>query len=244
MAQQKFLNYDGLLALWAKIKAADEVNAGLIAELQEQISNLPSDYSKVDDLKIVDGSLVLFAGQEQVGTGVSISEFIKDGMVDDISIVEATPDSPINGETSGKFIKFSWNIAGGSKIEYLAVADLGIVDLNPLISRLDAVEANLLELQAELDKAQTDIEALKAATGAGEVSYEEITKDDEGNYVGESNNAPKTSSVVTALNELKAAFAESIDLSDYYNKSEVDNKLDLKLNQSDIIEVEVIEGLF
>lgn len=248
---QKFLNYEGLLALWAKIKSADALNAESIASLQQQIDSLPSDYSKVDDVKVVDGMLRLFAGEEAVGNGVSVADFIKDGMLDDIEIVEATEENPIQGKTSGKFIKFSWNLSAGSKIEYLDVTELGHVDLGPLTSRVESLESkssslesSLAELNTELDAAQADIEALKASTGTGTVNYEDITKNEEtGEYVGDSVNAPKTSSVVNALNELKSLITP-IDLSDYYVKSEIDDKLELKLNVDASIPVSEIEDLF
>lgn len=250
MAQ--YLDYSGLVTLWGKIKSADAVNAGLIQDLQNQINALPTDYSRVNDMDIVDGQLVLMADGEQVGAGVSVKEFVADGMVDDITIVEATEENPINGETSGKFIQFTWNTAAGSKVEYLPTSELGHVDLTQIEADIKAlqddlsdlssnVNSKLSSLEAELDQAQVDIEALKAATDIGEVVYEVITKDESGNYVGSSENAPKTHSVVDALNELKSELS-GLDLSAYYTKEEVNDLLDDKQDLMEAIpEQEILD---
>ena len=229
MAQQ-YLNYEGLLALWSKIKAADAVNADLIAELQEKFNNIPEG---VNDIRIVDGYLTLFADEHPVGQGISISEFIKDGMLDDIEIVEATESNPIEGSTTGKFIKYSWNVAAGSKVIYISLGDLGHVDLNPINNRLELLESELRDVREDLDALQN----------IHEVVYEDINKDDNGYYINDSEIAPKTSSVVAALNELKDSIKVA-DLSDYYNKGEINELLDDKLDFDDIIPVSEIEKLF
>ena len=54
MANKQFLDYEGLLTLWAKIKSADDTNTRLIADLQKQVDEMPSDYSKIDDI-VIDG---------------------------------------------------------------------------------------------------------------------------------------------------------------------------------------------
>ena len=247
MAQ--YLDYSGLVTLWSKVKSADAVNTGLIHDLQNQINALPTDYSRVNDMDIVDGQLVLMADGEQVGVGVSVKDFVADGMVDDIAIVEATEENPINGETSGKFIQFTWNTAAGSKVEYLPTSELGHVDLTQIEADIKAlqddlsdlssnVNSKLSSLEAELDQAQVDIEALKAAK---EVEYEVITKDEAGNYVGSSENAPKTHSVVDALNELKSEL-NGLDLSVYYTKEEVNDLLDDKQDLMEAIpEQEILD---
>lgn len=50
-----------------------------------------------------------------------VTEFIMDGVLDDVEIVEATTENQINGQTSGKFVEFTWNTG---KKDYIAVADL------------------------------------------------------------------------------------------------------------------------
>lgn len=50
-----------------------------------------------------------------------VTEFIMDGVLDDVEIVEATEENQINGQTSGKFVEFTWNTG---KKDHIAVADL------------------------------------------------------------------------------------------------------------------------
>lgn len=261
MSTEQYLSYDGLLALWAKIKAADLANAASISELQEQIKNIPSDYSKVNNLKINDsGVLALYADDVQIGNGISVSEFVKDGMIDDISFVEASIDNPINESVSGKFIKFSWNTAAGKNAVYLSVSELGHVDLtqineeiNNFKSRLDTLEAavsayesnselvnnKLQSLTDSLANVESEIESLKNAA----IVYEEIKKNDEtGDYESTTSNAPTASSVVNALNDLKSEFSK-IDFDKYYNKEDIDDMMSKKLDSDNEIQISSIEEL-
>ena len=262
MANKQFLDYEGLLTLWAKIKSADDTNTRLIADLQKQVDEMPSDYSKIDDIVIDGDYLKLSVAGEAIGMGVSISSIIKDGMLDDIEIVEASEDFPINGVTTGKFIKFTWNVAAGSKSEYLAISDLCDYDhinselgllktkistidgklgelesefeilIDTVQSNSDSVNNQLSSLSSELGIAKSDIEQLKAVTG--NIKFEDIEKDETGKYVGDSEIAPTTSSVVSALNELKEMIPE---MDDFYTKKEVYSKTEVDTMFDDVEEV-------
>lgn len=262
MAKKQFLDYEGLLTLWARIKTADDVNAGLISDLQRQVDEIPSDYSRVNDI-VVDGNyLKLSVDGEVIGTGISISSILKDGMLDDIEIVEASEDSPINGTTSGKFIKFTWNVAAGSKSEYLAISDLCDIDsinseLNSLSGKISVIEGKVDELESEIETlisnvqsnsdtvnsqlaslgselgtVKSDIEQLKATTG--NIKFENIEKDETGKWVGDSEIAPTTSSVVSALNELKSLMPV---VDNFYTKEEVYSKEEVNVMFDDVEEV-------
>ena len=243
MAQNKqYLDLHGLQLLWNKIKSADE-------SLIEKINGL--DFSKVNDIKYVDGKIALWAGDVQIGEGFDASAFIADGMMDDIDIVSASPAAPIQGQTEGKFIKFTWNVTdehGEKKVDYISVKELQ-VDLSGVESRLDSVESKvssveslLSDLNNDLSSLQSDVEELK------NVSFEDITKDGT-DFVGESENAPKTSTVVSALNDLRSELMSeiesltSIDLGDYYKKEEVNDLMAQKQDLMEAIPEEEILGI-
>jgi chaperonin cofactor prefoldin len=295
LTKKQFLDYEGLVALWAKIKSAHNDNASaiqanakgisdqgtLIEQLRGQIEAIPefpADYSKVNDVIIKDGKLYAAIDGTPVGTGVDVADFIKDGMLDDVTTVTATEAEPINGKTSGTFIKFVWNVAAGNKVAYLAASDICDIDglrrdLSALEGELNALEGKLTELEGELDSvsgelqglastvqnnsdsvngrltqldtdlaaAKKDIETLQAATG--NLKFETITKNENGEWASDSEIAPTTSSVVDALNELKGLIP---DLNDYYTKGEVYSKVevnDLFNNVEDAIEVISVEDI-
>ena len=55
-----------------------------------------------------DKKKIILRGKNNVNLGsVDATPFIKDGMLDDVNIVEATSSNPIGGKTSGKFIVFT-----------------------------------------------------------------------------------------------------------------------------------------
>lgn len=56
---------------------------------------------------------------------VDATPFIKDGMLEDVEIVEASEEKPIGENKVGKFIVFTWKVQDGeTKIDYIPVADL------------------------------------------------------------------------------------------------------------------------
>ena len=65
---------------------------------------------------------LLGAGDTEISS-FDASAFVKDGMLNDAELVTATESSPVNGNTSGTFVKFTFN-AGGGKVIYLDVTSL------------------------------------------------------------------------------------------------------------------------
>lgn len=64
-------------------------------------------------------------GKEGADLGsVDAAAFIKDGMLDDVEIVEASEESPVGENTSGKYIVFTWNTDGNTKTDFIAVSEL------------------------------------------------------------------------------------------------------------------------
>ena len=56
---------------------------------------------------------------------VDASAFVKDGMLDDVAIVEASEENPVGENKSGKFVVFTWKVLDGqTKTDYIAVSDL------------------------------------------------------------------------------------------------------------------------
>ena len=261
---KKYLDYEGLQSLWAKIKAADQVNADAISEVSEKVSGLETSVKDLDDLvigandsitniqseitninkqienvnkitpiddvKYVDGWVKLYNGSTPVGEGFDASAFIMDGMLADIEVVEATEEAPINEQTSGKFIKYTWNASAGSKVLYLAVSDFSADSskVTELDSKVTELDSKVTELDGKVTKNSSDISAIQSqlenlAPSPETIVYANITKDEStGEYV--TDNAERSAlsqGVVDALNEL-AGELKSIDLSGYYTKEEVD----------------------
>lgn len=107
---KSYLDSTGLSHVWSKVKS------GL--------------NSKGSELTYEDGRIwLLDADGNKLGNGIDAAPFIKDGMLDDVTIVEASTDNAISYEgksyTSGKFIKFIWNTDGSPKVDYLKVDEIG-----------------------------------------------------------------------------------------------------------------------
>lgn len=131
MADNKYLDYEGLSYFWEKAKnvmtTADNSKVGYI-EISEgndglNFWNFKPTYD--DEGNISNGATLIYSADDL------LFEALKDGMLENVSIIEATPENPIkyNGVeyTSGKFIVFDWNIDGGDKKVYLKVDEIGKV---------------------------------------------------------------------------------------------------------------------
>ena len=79
-------------------------------------SSLKIDYS--------DQKVRLLGAGDTVISSFDASAFVKDGMLNDAELVTATESSPVNGNTSGTFVKFTFNAGGDGKIIYLDVTSL------------------------------------------------------------------------------------------------------------------------
>ena len=193
-----------------------------ITNINKQIENV-NKITPIDDVKYVDGWIKLYNGSTPVGEGFDASAFIMDGMLADIEVVEATEEAPINEQTSGKFIKYTWNASAGSKVLYLAANDFSADS-----SKVTELDSKVTELDSKVTKNSSDISVIQSqlenlAPSPETIVYANITKDEStGEYV--TDNAERSAlsqGVVDALNEL-AGELKSIDLSGYYNKEEVD----------------------
>lgn len=139
MADNKYLDYEGLAYFWDKAKT-------VMSTADQEVSNTLNS-SKVGYIEISEGNDGLnfwnfeptYDAEGNVTNGATcifsaddlLFEALKDGMLENVSIIEATPENPIkyNGVeyTSGKFIVFDWNTDGGDKKIYLKVDEIGKV---------------------------------------------------------------------------------------------------------------------
>ena len=69
---------------------------------------------------------IVLLGKNDVELGnVDAAPFIKDGMLEDVAIVEASEEQPIGENKSGKYIVFTWKVQDGeTKTDWIPVADL------------------------------------------------------------------------------------------------------------------------
>lgn len=69
---------------------------------------------------------IVLLGKDSIELGsVDAAPFIKDGMLDDVAIVEATEEAPVGENKSGKYIVFTWKVQDGeTKTDFIAVSDL------------------------------------------------------------------------------------------------------------------------
>lgn len=139
MADNKYLDYEGLEYFWEKAKA-------VISTADQEVSNTLNS-SKVGYIEISEGNDGLnfwnfkptYDDKGNVSNGATcifsaddlLFKALKDGMLENVSIIEATEDAPIkyglDEYTSGKFILFDWNADGGDKKVYLKVDEIGKV---------------------------------------------------------------------------------------------------------------------
>lgn len=99
-----------------------------IAENDKILAFQDSILSGTVGLKYENGNITLTGKDNTEISSISASAFIKDGMLEDVSIVEASADNKITYEgtqySEGKFIKFLWNTDGASKTDYIKVSEL------------------------------------------------------------------------------------------------------------------------
>lgn len=97
-----------------KLNTADKVltqtNDGLLA-------NLDLTWSSTDGLKLIGKSGTVIAT-------IAATDFIKDGMLENVELKVASTGSPIEGQTSGTFLVFTFNTDAGSKVINLNVTSL------------------------------------------------------------------------------------------------------------------------
>lgn len=112
---KKFLDLDGVRTLWTAISQADDAlttatanlstsKAGFIA--YDEVNKKINLWASAEDA-VIDGKQPL--------SSIDASAFVKDGMLNSVEVVEASEEAPVDGHTSGTYIKFTWNTDSGKE---------------------------------------------------------------------------------------------------------------------------------
>ena len=113
MAEKKFLDLDGVRTLWSAISAADNT----LTSATNTLSSSKAGYISYDantkriNLWASEGDAGM--GDKQPLSSIDATDFVKDGMLSSVEVVEASEGSPVDGHTSGTYIKFTWNTDSG-----------------------------------------------------------------------------------------------------------------------------------
>ena len=113
MSNNKYLGIDGVSHLWSAITSHDEA---VLTSATNLVKGLSLEYDS-------EAKKILLKGTGVENVSIDASEFVKDGVLSNVAVVEATPSNPILSSTSGKFIQFIWNTDAGNKDMYLPVED-------------------------------------------------------------------------------------------------------------------------
>lgn len=111
----KYLDEEGLRYLWEKID-------GRFDNVEAAVSGIGYTLSYDETGK----TIKLMNGENTVGS-IDAAPFIKDGMLDDVELITVSDTNPIDGFNTGDLLfKFTWNVDGDSKIDYVNVNELGV----------------------------------------------------------------------------------------------------------------------
>lgn len=113
MAEKKFLDLDGVRTLWSAISAADNTLTSATNTLSSSKAGYISYDANTKRINLWASSADVNADGKQPLSSIDASAFVKDGMLNSVEVVEATVDSPVDGHTSGTYIKFTWNTDSG-----------------------------------------------------------------------------------------------------------------------------------
>lgn len=120
MAEKKFLDLDGVRTLWSVISAADNT----LTNATNTLSSSKAGYISYDagtkriNLWASEGDAAM--SDKQPLSSIDATDFVKDGMLSSVEVIEASEGSPVDGHTSGTYIKFTWNSDSG-KSEYTII---------------------------------------------------------------------------------------------------------------------------
>lgn len=119
----KYLDSTGVQTLWAAVKSAD---TAVKSTLAAEINGLKLEYSP-------DNKEIYLKDKDGVAQStINVADFIKDGMLKSVTVLEASADSPIEykGETyvdGEKFLRFEWNADADD-----AVAKVNIIKMDEI----------------------------------------------------------------------------------------------------------------
>ena len=115
MAEKKFLDLAGVKTLWSAISAADNT----LTNATNTLSSTKAGYISYDagtkriNLWASEGDVAM--SDKQPLSYIDATDFVKDGMLSSVEVIEASEGSPVDGHTSGTYIKFTWNTDSGKE---------------------------------------------------------------------------------------------------------------------------------
>lgn len=141
----KYLDLTGVEKLWTAIKSED---ADVLANAKNLVDGLSLDYDP-------SAKTITLKGSNNADVTISTADFVKDGILESVTVVTTSPDNVIDGISDGtKFLKFEWNAASGKTEDYLKVTDFVKTYIgSDSISINDANEISVVKVDA--DKAKT-----------------------------------------------------------------------------------------
>lgn len=109
---------------------------GTYVEGEDAMSELHG-YATTDNIGLVydetERKFYATVNNQKAGAGVDASAFIKDGMLDDVEVIEVTADNlaeiqaaVADAATGDKVIRFAWNTDGGEKVDYIKTTDIAV----------------------------------------------------------------------------------------------------------------------
>lgn len=188
-----------------KLNTADKVltqtNDGLL-------TNLNLTWSSTDGLKLIGKSGTVIAT-------IAATNFIKDGMLENVELKQASGEAPIDDETEGTFLVFTFNTDAGSKVINLDVTSLidvytagnGIEVTGKVISvKRDGSSEAFLTIGADGIKLSGVQDAINAAKGEVQTAIDKVEASvglaTDGSHVTTSGNY--TSGASTVVGEIAA----------------------------------------
>jgi hypothetical protein len=150
----KYLDLAGVEKLWGAVKSED---ADVLASAKGLINGLHLEYDSI-------AKTITLKGSTHADVTIPTSDFVKDGILEEVVVVTSSPDAPIEGYTDGtKFLRFTWNTDSGKTEDYLNVNDFAKAYIgSDSISINDANEISVVKVDA--DKAKTT-DAIPVAGG-------------------------------------------------------------------------------
>ena len=115
MAEKKFLDLDGVRTLWTAISAADNTLTSATNTLSSSKAGYISYDAANKRINLWASSADVNADGKQPLSYIDATDFVKDGMLNSVEVVEASEGSPVDGHTSGTYIKFTWNTDSGKE---------------------------------------------------------------------------------------------------------------------------------
>lgn len=176
---KKYLDLGGVETLWNAVKAADTAVVSNINDSKGSHINWNATTKKIElwatsDMSAETGKLL---------SSFDASDFIVDGMLNDVEVVDATPDAPILDKTSGTFLKFTWKDAdgvdGADKITYIEASKIGkiytgsdSIEINTETNEISVkeVDANITKTTKTIPVAGGPLESLLKGAGITEIT--------------------------------------------------------------------------